>query len=224
MTTIGIDFSLNSPGVCIDHGERLEFISFFNTGGDAWDRTGKPLKKYRRHNEIKSLADASAVPYTRNTHPEIEGYSEYSMEQIQKMNDAIVMANLITGELTKRACGNARIAIEGFAYGSKGMSFIDLIMFNSVLRKSISETYGTGSLIVISPKEAKKFAGNGNADKDYMMSAFVANKAGDPELEASEFHSYMSLISDMESNPKPLDDLVDAYWIMKTAKEKYLKG
>jgi hypothetical protein len=102
------------------------------------------------------------------------------------------------------------------------MSFIDLILFNSFLRKDLARMFGFENIIVISPKEAKKFAGNGNADKFYMINAFRENKQSDPVLKSTEFHRYMCNISEFETNPKPLDDLVDSYWIMKTAKEKYL--
>lgn len=221
MVTIGIDFSLNSPSVCINTGEKLKFISFFNTDGDEWNRKEKPLKKYKRHNELNDIIEV--VPYTRNTLEPVEGYSDYSNEQIQKMKDAQLISNTILEKLAKYCWEDTHIAIEGFAYGSKGMSFIDLILFNSFLRKDLARVFGFSNIIVISPKEAKKFAGNGNADKFFMIDAFVKNKANDELLASNPMHQYIANISELESNPKPIDDLVDSYWIMKTAKEKYLK-
>lgn len=220
MITIGIDFSLNSPSVCIDKGSEMEFVSFFNTDGDEWNRKEKPLKKYKRHNELEGIA--KLVPYTRGTSQKVVGYSDYSNEQIQKMQDAQLISELITSKLVRYCCEETKVAIEGFAYGSKGMSFIDLILFNSFLRKDLARAFGFENIIVISPKEAKKFAGNGNADKFFMLNAFRENKQGDTVLANTKFYQYMRNISEFETNPKPLDDLVDSYWIMKTAKEKYL--
>ena len=56
-----------------------------------------------------------------------------------------------------------------------------------------------------------------------MIDAFVKNKANDKLLTNNPMHQYIANILELESNPKPIDDLVDSYWIMKTAKEKYLK-
>lgn len=218
MTFIGIDFSINSPSICINKEDNLSFVSFFNTNGDDWNRA-TPLKKYTYHNELKNVV--KMVPYERNGYKPIGTYSDYSTEQMSKMQDAVLIANLITNEIATNTIGFPKIAIEGFAYGSKGMSFIDLILFNSFLRKNIVELFGVENLVVISPKEAKKFAGNGNADKEYMIGKFIKNSHNDEALNNSEFHRYMSNISIDYKNIKPVDDLVDAYWIMKTAKEKY---
>ena len=38
MKKIGIDFSLNSPALCINDGERLSFVSLFNCEGVEWNR------------------------------------------------------------------------------------------------------------------------------------------------------------------------------------------
>jgi hypothetical protein len=109
MTTIGIDFSLNSPSVCICKENEMEFISFFNTDGDDWDRKEKPIKKYRRHNEIEGIV--KIVPYTRGTAETIESYSDYSNEQIRKMHDAGLISELITSELARYCDKDAKVAI-----------------------------------------------------------------------------------------------------------------
>lgn len=218
MTFVGIDFSINSPSVCISNNGKLSFMSFFNTNGDDWNRAN-PLKKYTYHNELNGIV--KMVPYERNNYAPSEKYSDYSIEQMSKMQDAVLIADLITKEIETNTDDLPKIAIEGFAYGSKGMSFIDLILFNSFLRKNIVERFGVENLIVIAPKEAKKFAGNGNADKEYMINEFIKNPYNDEELDTSKFYRYMANISIDYKNIKPVDDLVDAYWIMKTAKEKY---
>ena len=74
MIRIGIDYSLNSPAVCIDNGEEINFISFFNTEGVEWKRE-KPLKKFHYHNILSNIIEV--IPYNRETDK-----SSYQTEQM----------------------------------------------------------------------------------------------------------------------------------------------
>lgn len=216
MLRIGIDFSLNSPSMCADDGTRIRFYSFFNTEGLVWERE-TPLKKFQYHNKIKELVEL--VPYQRT---QTDKKTSYSDEQIAKMGDAKKISELIIRKIEEivKDETNFAISLEGFAYGSKGMSFIDLILFNSFLRKDIIDRFGEEKLIIIAPKEAKKLAGNGNASKEYMIDAFVKNKDEDELLESAELYKYLKSEELDYKNIKPIDDLVDAYWLMRTLKER----
>ena len=220
MTIIGIDFSLNSPSVCVFNGERIDFISLFNTEGLEWKRE-KPLKKFQYHNELDGIV--RLVPYERGRQAS-GGFGKYSDEQVVKTLDANMIASLVLDQIKPYMEAGWLVSLEGFAYASKGASFIDLIMFNSFLRKAVADEFGADRLLVIAPTEAKKFAGKGNADKEYMIKAFVDNKFGDEFLEATPFYKYIVNISPDYRNIKPIDDLVDSYWIMRTAMDKYSKS
>jgi Holliday junction resolvasome RuvABC endonuclease subunit len=68
------------------------------------------------------------------------------------------------------------IAIEGYSFGSKGRSIIDLGEMGGVIRNSVMEEYPHIIMIEVPPKSLKKiYAGNGNADKD-MMAAEIQKK------------------------------------------------
>lgn len=220
MTIVGIDFSLNSPSVCVSDGSFIDFISLFNTEGCEWKRE-KPLKKFQHHNALDGVV--RLVPYQRGKAEAKAKGSGYSEEQVVKTRDADMLAALIVEEILRYMSGDSVVALEGFAYASKGASFIDLIMFNSFLRKSVADAFGPERLLVIAPTEAKKHAGKGNADKEYMIGAFVANRDSDPILPTTPLYSYIANISPDWKNIKPLDDLVDAYWIMRTAAARYSK-
>ena len=112
--------------------------------------------------------------------------------------------------------GDCVVSLEGFAFQSQGAAFIDLIMFNSFLRKDIIRMFGYDKLMIVAPTSAKKLAGKGNANKDYMINAFIENKLGDEKLAASDFYKYVANNELDYKNIKPIDDLVDAYWIMKS--------
>ena len=210
MINIGIDFSLNSPGVTIEYDDRIKFFSFFNTEGYEWDRPN-PLKKFTHHNAIRDFV--TVVPYTRT---KTDKKTPYADEQMAKMKDASMMTELIMKTISENIHGDKiMFSLEGFAYQSSGASFIDLILFNSFLRKGIIEKWGYDKLMIIAPSAAKKLAGKGNADKEYMINAFRNNVLEDEKLAVTGLYEYANAITDFK-NVKPVDDIVDSYFIMKS--------
>ena len=217
MIRIGIDYSLNSPSICIDNNGELVFMSFFNTEGAEWDRPN-PLKKFSMHNRISGFV--KMFPYTR--HKTEKGCS-YADEQRLKMTDAEMISGLITNAITPYAEMHELkfqhetpfISLEGFAFASSGAAFIDLIMFNSFLRKNLIENFGTECIGIVAPASAKKLAGKGNADKEFMIKAFINNTLSDKSLEETGLWKHLRDSEIDFKNIKPLDDIVDSYFIMK---------
>ena len=214
MIRIGIDFSLNSPSVCIDNGNEIKFISFFNTEGYEWNRTN-PLKKFKTHNDISGIVEL--YPYER--HKKQKDWT-YAKEQSMKMADAEMMSELIISTLDKHnvLSSDVKISLEGFAYSSAGAAFIDLILFNSFLRKDLIKRIGSENIEIIAPSTAKKLAGKGNADKEFMVNAFINNVLNDDKLINTQLHEYLVNNKPDMKNIKPIDDIVDSYFIMKSQK------
>ena len=108
------------------------------------------------------------------------------------------------------------IGLEGFSYGSISSSTLDLAMYNSFLRMKLIENFGSDVLNIVSPTEGKKMLfGKGNAKKEDMIQAFIDNRLEDGELMASAFWQYCKDNGVDFKQPKPIDDLVDAYGILK---------
>lgn len=220
---IGIDFSLNSPSITMkfkhNNNEQYKFCSFFNSDGKDWKV--KDLKSYKNHktigNDINNK-DVYMIDYTRNITA-----TDYTEKESQKIADAQFLSQLIVDFIksfineNRIEYLNIKIAIEGFSYGSKGAAYNDLIMYNSFLRKELLTLTSADNICVFSPKHAKKLAGNGNADKEYMINAFIENKLKDDLIEKTYLYKYCSKNLDMK-NLKPVDDLVDSYFILKCLK------
>jgi len=220
---IGIDFSLNSPSITMkfkhNNNEQYKFCSFFNSDGKDWKV--KDLKSYKNHktigNDINNK-DVYMIDYTRNITA-----TDYTEKESQKIADAQFLSQLIVDFIksfineNRIEYLNIKIAIEGFSYGSKGAAYNDLIMYNSFLRKELLTLTSADNICVFSPKHAKKLAGNGNADKEYMINAFIENKLKDDLIEKTYLYKYCSENLDMK-NLKPVDDLVDSYFILKCLK------
>lgn len=207
MIKIGIDFSLTSPAICVYKNGEYNFISFFNDSGKDWRKSKS--KTYKYHNELCEIIDV--IPYTRK----IDDIN-YRSEQKSKMEDALVIANLIIDKLKSIIDDDVIIGLEGFSYGSISSSTLDLAMYNSFLRMKLIENFGSDVLNIISPTEGKKMLfGKGNAKKEDMINSFIDNRLEDDVLEKNYFWKYCKENGVDFKQPKPIDDLVDAYGILK---------
>ena len=208
MIKIGIDFSLTSPAICVYKNGEYSFISFFNDGGKDWKKSKS--KTYRYHNELNNIIDV--IPYTRQIDD-----SNYRNEQKTKMADALMIVSLIIEKLKTIIEGDVIIGLEGFSYGSISSSTLDLAMYNSFLRMKLIENFGSDVLNIISPTEGKKkLFGKGNANKEDMIQAFMDNRLEDNDLLNNAFWRYCKENGVDFKQPKPIDDLVDAYGILKS--------
>jgi hypothetical protein len=208
MIKIGIDFSLTSPAVCVYKNGEYRFISFFNDGGKDWKKSKS--KSYRYHKDLCEIIEV--IPYTR----EIDS-TNYRSEQKTKMSDALMIVNLIIEKLKTIIDDDVIIGLEGFSYGSISSSTLDLAMYNSFLRMKLIENFGSDCLNIVSPTEGKKMLfGKGNAKKEDMIQAFIDNRLDDNILVNNELWKYCNKNGVYFKQPKPIDDLVDAYGILKS--------
>ena len=77
----------------------------------------------------------------------------------------------------------------------------------------IVKIFGSDSLHIYTPSLVKKTAGKGNANKDFMFESFKSNVLEDELLADNNFFKYTC---SKEKLGKPLDDLIDSYFIVKT--------
>ena len=208
MIKIGIDFSLTSPEICVYKNGEYSFISFFNDGGKDWKHSKSKVYKY--HNELSGIVDI--IPYTRKIDD-----SNYRNEQKTKMADALMIVNIIIDKLKSIVDDEVIIGLEGFSYGSISSSTLDLAMYNSFLRMKLIENFGYECLNIVSPTEGKKMLfGKGNAKKEDMIQSFIDNRLEDDVLMMNAFWQYCKINGVDFKQPKPIDDLVDAYGILKS--------
>jgi len=208
---IGIDFSLNSPGLCIKETDgSYKFVSFFNYGDRVWGE--KYLKAFAIHEELIDNKFITGIPYSR-----IVKDKDHILRERQKIQDAINISNMIRDYLEHYIGDkNVKIGLEGFSYGSKGNSFIDMVMYNAMLRRELASSFGIDNIYIYQPSAVKKLAGKGNCNKHYMINAFQENTLNDNNLSKSKFWKWMSGKDYSKKIPKPIDDLVDSYFIVSS--------
>lgn len=218
MIYTGIDFSLNSPGTCTqDHKGKYTFITFFNYGNRIWDEEGRKIPKaFSVHKELMDNKTILGFPYYRQVKDK-----DFLLREREKLTDGQNIAELISNILmTLYGTDSHKIALEGFSYGSKGNSFIDIVQYNTFLRNEIVNAWGVKNISIYQPSHVKKLAGKGNANKHYMVKAFQDDVFNDKNLRKTDLWKWTQGKDFTEKIPKPIDDLVDAYFILNANKEK----
>lgn len=190
---IGIDYSLSSPGICVNTSEeefRYEDCKFYYLTN---------TKKYEGTFKEKMAFGTSAVEYIGAPHrpysSEPERYNNianWAIDIIKLYGDAKTGINRI----------KPTIQIEDYSFGSTGRVFH--IAENLGLLKYKLKIECGWDYTLLAPSVIKKFATDkGNANKEMMLHAFQ----GDTGVNLAEL---------FESSAKsPISDVVDAYFICK---------
>lgn len=141
--------------------------------------------------------------------------------------DSINTNSIITEELIKLNDDdkeNNVIALESFSFGSTGNRLSQISGYQYILRYNLLEhIISIDNLYMYAPITVKSIAGAAgkNKGKDAMIEAFLNHEDKLPFLEDTKFYK------NMKTNPKmfqtktgkwckPIDDIVDSYWILKT--------
>jgi hypothetical protein len=214
MIHIGIDFSLNSPAVCVKkHDGTYRFISFFNFGDRDWESKKIP-KAFEIHRDLSDTDAIIAIPYNRKV-----GSKDFFENQREKLIDGKNIADTIVNYLIPMyGTSSVKIALEGFSYGSTGNSFIDIVQYNTFLRSLILDAYSAKNIYIVQPSHVKKSAGKGNANKHFMAKSFQDNVLNDDQLKKTKLWNWCKDKDFSEKIPKPIDDMIDSYFIVNTIK------
>lgn len=209
LNLVTVDFSLNSPGICIWTSDKNEyhFISYLKAG------TGTKAEQ-RRQEEISTFSDVTLFhqpdwktkfgDYSKNEFAKIKRYREMSSDLISEI------VNIIG--TTK----DYYIAFEGSSYGSKmgTNNIIDMAAGAAILKNQMMELLCVKEILTVAPTTIKKHAGKGNMNKAALWTAFLNNVCESPELANSPLFKYcVSEIGEVKKVPKPFDDLVDAWFL-----------
>lgn len=213
MNFITIDFSLNSPGICIFSKGRYYFIGYLKPG------TG--TKAEQKLQEELNLLEDTRITYqpdwTNN-----EAYSKSEMIKIQRhtqtANDIINMIIEIAGDESQFV-----IAFEGSSYGSSGgtNNIIDMAAGAAILKMELMSRLKVKDMMTIAPSTIKKFIHKGNMNKREIWPYFL-NYKEDINIALIDYcNKYIG--NDIKNVPKPLDDLIDAFFMLKYVLSIYNK-
>ena len=208
MNFLAVDFSLNSPGICIynDKGKKYHFISYMKPG------TGTKAEQ-KLQEELSLLSDVTLINQPDFTNTESFSSAELlKVKRYDKMADDIinlVLQNSFDGD-------GFIIAFEGTSYGSNGgtNNMIDMAAGAAILKLKLLKTLNPDDILTVAPTTIKKFAGKGNMNKLQLFDCFQRNVNEDPILAKSPLWKIVKDLEVGKKIPKPLDDLVDAYFLV----------
>lgn len=208
MNFLAVDFSLNSPGICLynDKSKKYHFISYIKPGSGT-----KPELKLQE--EISLLNDVTLVDQPDFTNTESFSSAELlKVKRYDRMADDIinlVLQNSFEGD-------GFVIAFEGTSYGSKmgTNNVIDMAAGAAILKLKLLKTLNPEDILTVAPTTIKKFAGKGNMNKLQLFESFQKNVNEDPILAKSPLWKMVKDLEVGKKIPKPLDDLVDAYFLV----------
>ena len=209
LNLVTVDFSLNSPGICIwqSSTNRYHFISYLKPG------TGTKAEQ-RRQEEIDTFPDVSLIDQP-DWKASLGDYSKNEFAKIIRYKTtADHLIRLITGITQTKE--DYYIAFEGSSYGSKmgTNNIIDMAAGAAILKEQMISKLDVRKLLTVAPTTIKKHAGKGNMNKAALWKAFLNNVCKSPELAQSPLYKYcVSEIGEVKKVPKPFDDLVDAWFL-----------
>jgi hypothetical protein len=191
-----IDFSINSTSMLVFDGSY------------HWYHFGR---------EKTSYFDLGTKSFTRSLLPKRVKGEDYCKTERMKIIDARQVCQNIVKVMSDRRV--THVAFEGHSFNSKGNSLLELVSYQFLLRNMII-TYlviDETNMFFYPPITVKSFAGGAKFKKKDMLDAFI--KTNDDALVENEVHriirSSLDSVLKGEDVVKPVDDVIDSYWILK---------
>jgi hypothetical protein len=208
---LGLDFSIKSTAATLLSGDNYTFYTF------------------ARNSVIKEDINIAlkAAGVIVNTVPDEQHLSKKS-SIAERERSSLQDASVLIPEITKYF-SNLKIdayGIEGFSFASTGNRLAQISGYQWVLRWELQKIgMSLDKFWIFSPMTIKASAGKGNYKKDEMIEAFINSE--DVYLRNTGFWKALSSQPSLFQTKrgawvKPTDDLVDAYFVLKTV-EKYGK-
>ena len=210
MNLVGIDFSINSPSFCCLKDNNYVWGSLTRS-----DRTEDSLKKNSKK-PFFVLGDMENLRFIFLNKKELP--SEYSERERIKIEYFLeIVDNLWEAIVNEMGNEPFRVAMEGLSFSSNGNSLVDIAMATALLRERIINKIGVENFHVFSPTSIKKFAVKGNAKKDELYYSLV-----DLKEEGTNMNELTQVLAENREEwitpkkvvNKPVDDIVDATWIL----------
>lgn len=202
MNIVAVDFSINSPGICVLKDGKPHFIGYLKP------KTGTK-KDQKLQEEMNLLSDVSIY-----TQPEPNIDKQEMVRVLRHRDIAQGLCDIIAEHTNTEE--EYKIFFEGSSYGTSRFgtnSLIDLASASSILKSYLIDRFNVTQLEVYAPTSIKKFAGKGNMSKLQMWEVFLDKS----ELKDSSFWKFCQEFKEAKKLAKPIDDLVDGYFILAYA-------
>lgn len=211
-TIFAFDFSMSKPALCVYIDKKIYFYCFpTDIDKVSYDKlVNNNVNVYNR--ELKPINKNSF-----NSH-------ELVLEHIQRANDLSNKIIYVINSLLKKfeiENKDVIISTEGLSFASKGDAILDLSGYKYVLLSKLKEL-GFNNIKTYSPITIKSIAGCTKKNEYGKLSMIEKIRE-----ENSNIHTFIDCLKNEPDKLKKktafvkcVDDLVDAYWCLKTTIEK----
>ena len=201
MNLISVDYSINSPGICLLKDGKPYFISYLKP------KTG--TKKEQKLQEEMGMLDDVTLVYQ----PEPDVAKQEMARVTRHRTIAKGLCDIIAEHTNPDE--EYKVYLEGSSYGTSRFgtnSLIDLASASSIFKSYLIDRFNVTQLDVYAPTSIKKHVGKGNMKKIDMWYVFLNREEA---LKDSQFFKFCLEQKDSKKLMKPLDDLVDAYFLLE---------
>lgn len=183
MIIAGLDLSINSTGVCIY--DTIKNTTKYYIISSKFTKKALSLN----HSSLSLITCEKNVVDSKKEYTEKEQVKTTNIYNIVKSIESVLLVHRVDA-----------VCIEGISFGSVGSAaLIDLSGLNYMVRLMAMEN-NIKHIYIVSPTQNKKFAtGNGSAEKDVMISAWLKL-----QKHMAEVQSYVKT-----------DDIADAYFLAR---------
>jgi len=201
---MGVDYSINSPAICIFRDNRYFWLS-----------QPKPEKSKKGFAIQEQVAELDEI--TLEFQPPVIDPESYSKNDVLKISRYNFVAENFLSQL-EFALGPDKsriidVGFEGYSFGSNSNNLIDIVSATTCFKtKFLSSVVNNMSMRVFAPSTIKKHAGGGRLKKRELFDVFVENRLQDENLEKTDVWKFCQNLQLGQKVPKPLDDLIDAYF------------
>jgi len=208
---LGVDFSLKSPAATLKYGDNYTFYTFARTN-------------VVKEDVAIALKAAGVIVNLIDSEPSLPKKATIAERERSSLDDANILVPGIVKYFTELPI--KAYAIEGFSFASKGNRLAQISGYQWMLRWEMHKSgIPTKDFWIFSPMTIKATAGKGNFKKEEMIAAFLNTE--DESLKNSGLWKAMTGSPQLFQNKKgawmkPIDDVVDSFFILKTL-EKTLK-
>jgi hypothetical protein len=220
---IGIDYSMNSIGICIHNNNEYKFYSFINT--------------YELSSAIEFDFNKNCNDKTKAILESIDGYTLFSRKpnsinkkidkklKNQELNrwhrQTLENSNGVANKILDFLCSldvfnnNPNFVIENYITNRNGGdATIQIIEFTKTFKDLLLSKTDINNITIVTAPEIKMLAGNGNFTKQKMLESFV-NENLEHKLYNLCSNNMSSFMKGSKDVIKPLDDIIDSYFLVK---------
>ena len=207
MNIIGFDFSINKPAACVFHNNNYHFY--------GWP--------YEPQKKLPQLYRDANVHILERTDDKIKG-DNVSSKMRYEVKNARYLAELILDDLSMFLNKDTYIGFEGMSYGSSGDVVLQLGGYKYMIMDVLSKNVPLENMFTYAPTTVKKTAGcsKRGLGKHAMIEAFVASPCDHALKHAIRKDKHLFMKKGFKNYVDHLDDLVDAYFVLETLREKEL--